>query len=94
MGVLCVRQSGDRRREGRAGRAASLSLPEEIYRHIHTVVLPQYVIPGWIQRVGYPGKGEDIVAITNSKVAPYIGMEIAEDGSLRPVPITKGALAK
>ena len=67
---------------------------EEIYRHIHTVVLPQHVIPGWIQRVGYPGKGEDIVAIANSKVAPYIGMEIAEDGSLRPVPITKGPLAK
>ena len=67
---------------------------EEIYRHIHTVVLPQHVIPGWIQRVGYPGKGEDIVAVVNSKVAPYIGMEIAEDGSLRPVPTTKGPLAK
>ena len=67
---------------------------EDIYRHIQTVVLPQYVIPGWIQRVGYPGKGADVVAIVNSKVAPYIGLEIAEDGSLRPVPITKGPLAE
>jgi TRAP-type C4-dicarboxylate transport system substrate-binding protein len=67
---------------------------EDIRRHIQTVVLPDHVIPGWLRRLGYPGKGEDIVAIANSKVAPYIGMEIAEDGSLRPVPITKGPLAK
>ena len=67
---------------------------EDIRRHIQTVVLPEHVIPGWLRRLGYPGKGEDIVASLNAKVAPYLGLRITEDGSTEPVPITKGPHAR
>ena len=67
---------------------------EDIVRHIQTVVLPEHVIPGWMRRLGYPGKGADIVAALNAKVSPYLGMKIAEDGSIEQVPITKGPRAR
>ena len=63
---------------------------DEIISHIHAVVIPEHVIPGWLQRLGYPGKGEDIVAIYNEKVSPYTGLWVNDDGSIKQVPITKG----
>ena len=66
---------------------------EDMVRHIQTVVLPEHVIPGWMRRIGYPGKGADIVAALNAKVSPYLGLKIAEDGSIEQVPITKGPRA-
>ncbi len=62
----------------------------EIQEHIRTFVLPKYVIPGWLKRLGYPGSGAEAVAIYNEKVAPYSGLIITEDGSIEPGPITKG----
>ena len=67
---------------------------EEILGHIAAVVLPQHVIPGWLQRLGYPEKGGDIVAIANEKMSPYTGIWINDDGSLKQVPITKGPRAQ
>ena len=67
---------------------------EEILGHIASVVLPQHVIPGWLQRLGYPEKGGDIVAIANEKISPYTGIWINEDGSIKQVPITKGPRAR
>ena len=67
---------------------------EEILRHIHTVVVPEHVLPGWLQRLGFPGKGEDIVATYNEKVSPYNGLWVNEDGSIEQVPITKGPRAQ
>ena len=67
---------------------------EEIMNHIHTVVMPEHVIPGWLRRLGYPGRNEDVVALANEKIAPYLGLAIAEDGSVEQVPITKGPRAQ
>ena len=68
--------------------------PQDMFHHIQTVVLPEYVIPGWLRRLGYPGKGADLVAALNAKVSPYIGLRIAEDGAIEQAPITKGPRAK
>jgi len=68
--------------------------PEDTVRHIHGVVFPEYVLPGWLDRLGYPGDSEDVVDAFNSKVSPYLGIKIAEDGSLEQVPITKGPRAQ
>ncbi len=67
---------------------------EDIVRHIQAVVLPEHVIPGWLRRLGYPGGNEDIVAIANAKLSPYMGLRIAEDGSVEQAPITKGPRAQ
>ena len=67
---------------------------DEVQEHIHTVVLPEHVIPGWLRRLGYPGSGADAVAIYNEKSAPYTGLMITPDGSLERVPITKGPRAQ
>ena len=65
----------------------------EIQEHIQTVVLPEYVIPGWLRRLGYPENNADIVAVFNEKLSPHIGIWINEDGSVEQVPITKGSRA-
>ncbi len=67
---------------------------EETAAHIQTVVLPEHVIPGWLRRLGYPGSGDEAVAIYNEKSAPYTGLAIAPDGSIQQVPITKGPRAQ
>ena len=66
---------------------------EEIVRHIAEVVFPQHVIPGWLRRLGYPERNQDAVRIFNEKVAPYVGVSIAEDGTITPTEITKGPRA-
>ncbi len=67
--------------------------PEETVRHIQGVIFPQYVLPGWLDRLGFPGKSEDVVDAFNEKVSPYLGYKVAADGSLEEVPITKGPRA-
>ncbi len=69
-------------------------LSEEIHKHIQTVVLPEYIIPGWLRRIGFPERNSDIVAISNEKLSPYTGLWIKEDGSTKQVPITKGTRAR
>lgn len=65
----------------------------EIQQHIQEVVLPEYVIPGWLRRLGYPDRNADIVTISNEKLSPYNGWWINEDGSIDRVEITKGPRA-
>ncbi len=65
----------------------------ELHGHIRSVVLTEHVLPGWLDRLGYPGSGADVVAIYNESVAPYTGLSIAPDGSINQVPITKGPAA-
>ncbi len=67
---------------------------DKVQEHIQTVVLPERVIPGWLRRLGYPGGGEEAVAIYNTKSAPYTGLMITADGSVKQVPITKGPRAQ
>ena len=67
---------------------------EETLKHIDATVAPEYVLPGWLRRLGYPERGQEIVDIYNSKSAPYTGLQINADGSVERVPITKGPRAE
>ena len=67
---------------------------EEILDHIDNVVLPEHILPGWVSRLGYPGKNADVVATFNEVVSPYVGYTFNEDGSVSEVPVTKGSRAK
>ena len=66
----------------------------EVLEYIDTVVLPEYILPGWRDRLGYPGRNEDVIASYNEMISPYTGYLISEDGSITKVPITKGSRAK
>ena len=65
----------------------------DLHAHIRSVVLTEHVLPGWLDRLGYPDSGSDVVEIYNNSVAPYTGLSIAPDGSINQVPITKGPAA-
>ena len=70
-----------------------LPFSDETQAHIQAVVLPEHVIPGWLRRLGYPGKNGEAVALYNEKLSPYTGFRITEDGSVVQAPITKGPRA-
>ena len=61
-----------------------------VKRHAFNVAVIDYVIPGWLRRLGYPDDGDDGVAMFNESVGPYIGLRIESDGSVVKVPITEG----
>ena len=65
----------------------------EILWHIQEVVLPEHVLPGWLDRLGFPGRNADIVAISNEKLSPYTGLWINEGGTITQVEVTKGSRA-
>ena len=65
----------------------------EIQQYIQQTVVPEYVIPGWLKRLGFPQQNAKIVDIYNDKSSPYSGIWINEDGSTKQVPITKGSRA-
>ncbi len=65
----------------------------EIQHHIQNVVLPEHVIPGWLERLGFPERNADIVAIFNEKLSPFTGLWIDDDGTISRVEITKGPRA-
>ena len=58
------------------------------------------VLPNWLQRLGYPEEGQEVVDVFNSKIGPFVGLEIQLDpGSERgfkvvDVPITQGPHAQ
>ena len=58
------------------------------------VAVKEHVIPGWLRRLGYPGEGDDAVAMFNEHVGPYVGMSIGADGSVSETTITKGPHAQ
>ena len=65
----------------------------ETQLYIQQVIVPEYVIPGWLERLGYPERNQEIVAIYNEKSSPYSGIWINEDGTISQVEITKGPWA-
>ena len=67
---------------------------QEILDHIDNVVLPQHILPGWIERLGYPDRNADVVAAYNEIISPYVGYAFNEDGSIFEVPITKGSRSR
>ena len=66
---------------------------EDIVRYIAGVVLPQNVIPEWLNRLGYPERNQDAVRIFNEHAGPYIGLSIDENGGITQGQITKGPRA-
>ena len=67
---------------------------DEALRHVDEVVLPEYVLPGWLRRLGYPDSGHQVVGLFNDKVGPYSGFHINADGSIERVAATKGPRAQ
>ena len=62
----------------------------ELAEHSFDVAVIEHVIPGWLNRVGYPGQGDNAVATFNEHVGPYVGLRIESDGSVAQVPIIQG----
>ena len=67
---------------------------EDTRQHIDATVAPEYVLTGWLRRLGYPERGQEIVDIYNSKSAPYTGLRVNADGTVERVAITKGPRAE
>ncbi len=66
----------------------------ELADHSLNVAVIEHVIPGWLNRVGYPDKGDDAVGMFNEHVGPYVGLTIDADGTVSSAPITKGPHAQ
>ena len=66
----------------------------ELADHSLNVAVKEHVIPGWLNRLGYPGKGDEAVEMFNEHVGPYVGMSIGPDGSVSDTSITKGPHAQ
>ena len=58
--------------------------------HSLNVAVKQHVIPGWLNRLHYPGAGDEAVGMFNEHVGPYVGMSIDAEGTVSDVAITKG----
>ncbi len=58
------------------------------------------VLPNWLQRLGYPDKGQDVVDVFNNKIGPFVGLRVDLDASnelgfvVVDVPITLGIHAQ
>ena len=37
------------------------------------------VLPNWLQRLGYPDEGQNVVDIFNNKIGPFVGLEVQLD---------------
>ena len=62
----------------------------EVKEHSFDVAVVQHVIPGWLERVGYPGSGDQEVQVFNEHVGPYVGLRIESDGAVVKTDISKG----
>ena len=58
------------------------------------------VLPNWLQRLGYPDEGQDVVDLFNNKIGTYVGLRVDLDPSAErgftvvDVPITQGPHAE
>ena len=66
----------------------------ELADHSLNVAVKEHVIPGWLNRLGFPGKGDEAVQMFNDHVGPYVGMSIDAQGNVSEAPITKGPHAQ
>ena len=62
----------------------------EIREHSFNVAVMENVIPGWLRRLGYPGRNYSAVSLFNEYVGPYVGLRIESDGSVTQTRITEG----
>ena len=66
----------------------------ELAEYSLNVAVMEHVVPGWLRRLGYPGRNDEAVEMFNEHVGPYVGVSIGEDGSVGSLPITKGPHAQ
>ena len=66
----------------------------ELAEHSFNVAVMQHVIPGWLNRLGFPEEGGEAVDIFNDHVGPYVGLTINPDGSVSESATTKGPHAQ
>ena len=67
----------------------------ELAEYSRNVAVMEHVIPGWLGRLGYPGRNDhDAVGVFNDHVGPYIGLSIGPDGTVSTAGITKGPHAQ
>ena len=66
----------------------------ELAEYSLNVAVMEHVVPGWLRRLGYPGKNDDAVEMFNEHVGPYVGVSIGSDGSVGTADITKGPHAQ
>ena len=66
----------------------------ELADHSFNVAVIQHVIPGWLNRLGFPGEGGEAVDMFNEHVGPYVGLTINSDGSVSEAATTKGPHAQ
>ena len=58
------------------------------------------VLPNWLQRLGYPEKGQEVVDVFNNKIGPFVGLRVDLDAAdergfvVVDVPITQGPHAQ
>ena len=58
------------------------------------------VLPNWLQRLGYPDKGQEVVDVFNNKIGPFVGLRVDLDAAdergfvVVDVPITQGPHAQ
>ena len=58
------------------------------------------VLPNWLQRLGYPDKGQEVVDVFNNKIGPFVGLRVDLDDAdergfvVVDVPITLGPHAQ
>ena len=58
------------------------------------------MLPNWLQRLGYPEEGQNVVDLFNDKIGPFVGLEVQlDEGTERgftvvDVPITEGPHAQ
>ena len=58
------------------------------------VAVMEHVIPGWLRRLGYPGKNDHALEMFNEHVGPYVGVSIDAEGNVSTADITKGPHAQ
>ena len=61
---------------------------EDLQDHSFNVAVLQFVIPGWLRRVGERDPYE-VVDLFNAKVGPIVGLRIEDDNSISKVGETK-----
>ena len=37
------------------------------------------VLPNWLQRLGYPEEGQNVVDVFNNKIGPFVGLQVELD---------------
>ena len=39
------------------------------------------VLPNWLERLGYPEEGQEVVDLFNNKIGPFVGLRVEKDAA-------------